>query len=148
MSSDEEPASGSTQKTHPFDRVLYPVAAADLTVFATYLLIFQYSVRHSLTKRALQKLLQLLSVLLPSGSALPKSVNALKSFFVQRFPDQKPLIRNYCSNCHQLLTQTEECCASKHQFLTVPLGPQLEVRLEGQHPVHKKIFRCISSSDI
>lgn len=73
-----------------------PGVASDLTVFMAYLLVFQYSVRHSLTTKALQELLQLISVLLPSGSTCPRSVRSLKNFFTPRFPDKKPSMQQYC----------------------------------------------------
>ena len=119
--------------TGPSEQPLYPGAAKDLTVYMAYLLIFQYSVRHSLTKKALQELLQLISVLLLSASACPRSVRSLKNFFIQRFLDQKPSMQQYCSNCLKLLSSEQSCgChASISEFVTVPLGPQLKARLEG-----------------
>jgi len=130
----KETSANGRQHPGPYDQPLYPGAASDLTVFMAYLLIFQYSVRHSLTKKALQELLQLISVLLPSGSTCPRSVRSLKNFFTQRFPNQKPSMQQYCSNCLKLLSSDQSCgChATTSEFVTVPLGPQLKARLEGK----------------
>lgn len=133
FSSPSKEASATDRRTGPYDQPLYPGAASDLTVFMAYLLIFQYSVRHSLTKKALQELLQLICVLLPTGSACPRSVHSLKNFFTEMFPDHKPSIKQYCTNCLKLLSSEQncECNASTSDFITVPLGPQLKARLEG-----------------
>lgn len=60
-----------------FAQPLYIGAPAGLTVFMSYLLLFQFSIRHSLTTKALEELLQL-STFVPNA-ALPKSVYQLKS---------------------------------------------------------------------
>lgn len=136
--------SATDRHTDPYDQPLYPGAASDLTVFMAYLLIFQYSLRHSLTKKALQELLQLVCVLLPAGSACPRSVHSLKNFFTEGFPDHKPSIKQYCTNCLKLLSteQNCECNASTSDFITVPLGPQLKARLEGKCSFDLKLPRC------
>lgn len=58
---------------------LYP--NAELTSFQSHLLLFQYGLRHSLTTKAFTELLQLLTVHLPRGAKVPKSVHHLKRFF-------------------------------------------------------------------
>lgn len=54
---------------------------ADVTVYDSYLLAFQYATRHSLTKTAFAELLQLLSVHLPTSAPFPKSVHRINFFF-------------------------------------------------------------------
>ncbi len=54
-------------------------------MFESYLLIFKYAIRHGLTTKAFTELLQLLSVHVPQGASLPKSVYLLKCFFVRSF---------------------------------------------------------------
>ena len=119
------------QCSHPHSTPLYP--GAIITVFMTHLLLFQYSMRHSLTKKALEELLQLISVLVPPGSPVPKSASALTQYFVQTFPDLRPSMQQYCSNCHKLLSPREvcECSSGVSQFINIPLAPQLKARLEG-----------------
>ncbi len=121
-----------TGAAQPQSTPLYP--GAIISIFMTHLLLFQYSMRHSLTKKAMEELLKLISVLVPPGSAVPKSFGALKKFFVENFPELRPSMQHYCSTCHQLLSPQEECQCSTavSQFINVPLGPQLKARLEGQ----------------
>lgn len=116
-----------------FSKPLYAGAPPDLTEYTGYLLIFQYSVKHSLTGKALEEMLHLMATFLPSDSNLPKSVRQLKKFFLDIYSDQHPVMQNYCSSCHQLLEKEESCVceAGSSQFVTVPIGPQLKARLEG-----------------
>ena len=101
----------------------------------SYLLLFQFSIRHSLTSKALQELLHLLSIFMPNA-ALPKSVYQLKSFFIDVFPEQSPTIQKYCTNCHRLLNEDGvlpcNCDAGYSQFITVSIASQLKARLEGK----------------
>ncbi len=135
MSLDEDdghrPNTPATQPSGPRTDPLYP--GAIITVFMSHLLLFQYAMRHSLTKKALDELLRLISVMLPAGSAVPKSVHALKKSLVQMFPDQKPSMQRYCSVCNRLLSHEEQCeCSGEvSQFVHVPLAPQLRARLQG-----------------
>lgn len=130
----------STNRAGPFAKPLYKGAPADLSVFQCHLLLFQFSIRHSLTSKALQELLLLLTVLLPHTAALPKSVRDLKRFFMDIFPEQRPTVTKYCVNCHRLLKEGElcvDCDVGSSDFVNVPIGPQLKARLES-----KFIFRC------
>ena len=75
---------------------------AELTALQSQLLIFQYAVRHSLTKKALTELLQLLSVHLPSKASIPTSVHMLKNDFIEDFPEataeEHSMFVNVCCN--------------------------------------------------
>lgn len=62
---------------------LYP--GSQICILMTYLLIFQFSIQHSLTESALKELLLLISVLLPVQASFPKSVWKLKHFFLKYF---------------------------------------------------------------
>lgn len=126
----EEPSS--------FSKSLYEGAPSGLTEYIGHLLIFQYSVRHSLTGKALDELLHLLNTFLPDAH-LPKSLRQLRKFFMEIYVEQQPITQRYCSNCHILLNEGESCpCeASCSQFVTVPIGPQLKARLEGT------IYLCV-----
>lgn len=114
---------------------LYPGAL--LTVFQSYLLIFQYAVRHSLTTKVFTELLQLLSLHTPQGAGLPKSVYKLKHFFIQAFPEANCIAHPYCSYCHRPLPLLDAGCAENGcgggrptEFVTIPLGPQIKRMME------------------
>ena len=131
---DEEPLPVQTPTTSSTvqDKLLYKGAPADLTVHIAYVLLFQYSVRHSLTSKAFQELLQLMTVFLPKDAAIPKSVRHLKQYFVKTYPEQCPKMQKYCSFCQSLIEKTCSCNAGVSQFVTVPVGPQLKSRLESK----------------
>lgn len=114
---------------------LYNGAPSDLTEYIMNVLLFQYSVKHSLTAIALNDLLHLLTVILPSDAAVPKSVQYLKQYFERIYAEQKPNSQQFCYQCHQLLKKSEscECDAGISQFITIPIGPQLKVRLESTY---------------
>ena len=117
-----------------YSEFLYEGAPAGLTKYIGHLLVFQYSVKHSLTSKALEELLNLLSVFLPSGAQLAKSVYHLKNFFVEIYKEQQPVFHPYCTDCHKQLDESEscDCGGSKSKFISVPIGPQLKSRLEGK----------------
>lgn len=114
--------------------LLYKGAPPDLTEYITNLLLFQYSVRHSLTSKALKDLLCLVAVLLPKDAKIPKSVNQLKKYFTDLYSEQQPNLQAYCPCCHKLLSKSEACsCPSKsEQFISIPIGPQVKARLESK----------------
>ncbi len=106
--------------------------SAVLTMFESYLLIFQYAIRHGLTTKAFTELLQLLSVHVPQGAALPKSVYLLKRLFVKAFPECTSVPHWYCSFCQRSLPACDATCTGRGcssgppaVFITIPLGPQI-----------------------
>ena len=109
---------------------LYP--DAQLTSFQSHLLLFQYAVRHSLTTKAL---LQLLSVHLPQGARVPKSVYHLKRFFLEAYPEANAVRHYFCACCQRPLPSGDSTCdcggGSTAMFITVPLGPQIKRKMEG-----------------
>ena len=110
---------------------------AEISVFESHLLCFQFSIRHSLTAKAFSELLQLLSVHLPSSSMAPKSIYRLKSFFIDLFPHASPTVYPYCATCLSLLDEegfcsTEGCQGgAREEFISIALAPQLRRILEG-----------------
>lgn len=71
---DEDLADGpGISSINPISLPLY-YDSAEISVFESYLLCFQFAIRHSLTAKAFSELLQLLSVHLPSSSMAPKSI--------------------------------------------------------------------------
>ncbi len=111
---------------------------APLTILQSYMLLFQCAIRHCLTSKALTELLQLLSVHIPLGAALPKSVHSLKQFFVRAYPHTQPVEHFYCSFCQRPLPSCDTKCSgrsctggSSGVFITIPLGPQLKLIMKG-----------------
>ena len=132
---DNSPPSGTSRRD--FDtRPLYPDAR--LTTVQSQLLIFQYSIRHSLTSKALTELMQLISVHLPQGATVPKSVYHLKQNFLKIFPDAESERHYFCECCQRPLTSLDVACvgdgcggSSPATFITVPLGVQVKRMMEG-----------------
>ena len=91
------------------------------------LLVFQYSLQHSLTKKAFTELLQLLPVHLPTKAAIPSSVYGLKQEFIEAFPEAVAEQHHYCSsqNC-----QGGSSGGAAAVFITIPLRPQLKRIME------------------
>ena len=110
---------------------------ADVTVFQSYILAFQYSMKHSPTQSALSDLLDLIKVHLPQDTSYLKSVYEMKGFFMNLFPHAAPMIHEYCSYCLSALSSNGVCAmpncpgTTKGQFITIPLTPQLRRMFEG-----------------
>ena len=142
--SDDDTSDNITSKTampnqklnvgEEYERPLYP--GSQISILMTYLLVFQFSIRHSLTESALKELLLLISVLLPVQASFPKSVQKLKHFFSEAFPKLMPTFQEYCSSCHKLLEQGKSCTecqtTKSAMFIAVPIGSQIESKLQGQ----------------
>lgn len=112
---------------------------APLTAYHSNLLLFQYALRHGLTNKAFTELLLLMSVHLPRGSKVPKSVHQLKRFFLETYPEAEAVRHFFCFYCQRpLVSHTSVCTGngcpggnSPAVFITVPLGPQIKRKLEG-----------------
>ena len=109
---------------------------ADVSIFDSHLLLFEFAIRHSLTKKAFSELIDLVATHLPRVAKPPASVYKLKQFFLHIFPDTASVTHKYCSKCHHLFgdhdTVCENCCKAKvSQFIEIPISPQLKHKLEG-----------------
>ena len=110
-----------------------------LTAYHSNLLLFQYALRHSLTNKAFTELLQLMSVHLPPGSKVPKSVHHLKRSFLEAYPEAEAVKHFFGQYCQQPLPTDASVCTgsgcpggdSLAVFITVGLGPQIKRKLEG-----------------
>lgn len=136
MNNDEELHAETLPNPDTGYELLYEGGPADLTVYMAHILLFQYSVRHSLTSKALQELLDMMSVFVPQAS-LPKSVRQLKKFFVSAYSEQCPRMQKYCNLCQDLIGCDDEdekcaCDAGHSEFITIPVGPQIKTRLESE----------------
>ena len=120
---------------NPISLLLYD--NAEISVFESHLLCFQFVSKHRLTTKAFSELLQLLTVHLPSSSMAPKSIYRLKSFFVDLFPHSSPTVYSYCAVCLSILDEegfcsTEGCQGGdKEEFISIAFAPQLRRILEG-----------------
>lgn len=123
-----------TESSQSQEKLLYSGAPAGLTEYMAHVLLFQYFVRHSLTSKALQELLNLLAVFLPNDAKIPKSVHHLKQFFLATYKEQCPTMQKYCTFCQKLLYEGEICTCDTgtSEFVTVPIGPQLKARFESK----------------
>ena len=132
-SSEEEDETISNESSN--DEMYQPVyPGAELTVLESYLLLFQYSLRHSLTKKAFSELLEVVGAHLPPGKMT--SLYKLTKYFSELFSDINADNHYCCSNCYQPLpndsdTCTNECHANALDFIKIPIGPQIKRRLEG-----------------
>ena len=121
-----------------------------ITAVQAAFLIFQFCLRHHLTTKAISELLLLISVLLPLGNRLSKSVYKLKRLIVEEIPDICVFNHYYCSDCLAPLTsKTSKCpntCCTSDQFdhfITAPLGPQLKHMMEGSVCVCVCVCLCL-----
>ena len=143
---DEEMASSSDSELQELDDVehdgseLTPLYdGARISVIDSYILMLQYALKHSLTKKAFEELIKLISVHLPTDTNMPKSIYQLKNFFMQIFPEVVATPYQYCKVCHELLTDMRKICSSGCQsakigeFIYVPVGPQLKIKLQGNN---------------
>lgn len=124
--------------TSNLDRQAEPLySGAEISTLMTYLLLFQYAIRHGLSTKAFSELIQLVRVLLPKEAKLPTTVHKLKNFLSDLFPDMQADINAYCSFCHRLLPSPLAMCSlcpesRTERFVTIPLQPQFKRMLEGK----------------
>ena len=113
---------------------LYP--GSEVTILDSYILLYEYALRHKLTKEAFSELLQLVSVHLPSSANSAKSVYLLQKYFEKHFNDTTGECYYYCIKCHRQVEGASNNCpsgcthAGLNKFLYIPVEPQLK-RLEG-----------------
>lgn len=139
-SSDECVRSGSGHRQMAVSRLARDLySGARITVLQSILLLVQFTLIHTLTKRAFEDLLRLVSQHLPeaASSSVPRSVYSLKKLFVNTFPHVTGVKIAYCSSCHALLRENRACeketCvleANVHHFIYVSVAQQLKAKLE------------------
>ena len=116
-----------------FDQPLYP--GATLTYFESHLQVFQYALRHRLTKLAFGDLLNLIDNHLPPTNSMV-SLYKLKKHFLHLYRDITYTTHFCCSSCHACLPTLETPCPNDcedeaMEFLSISVIPQLKRRLEG-----------------
>ena len=131
----QHPTKSSSRDRLDFDVPLY--SGADLSILDSHILLYQYDLRHGLSKQGFEELIELVLVHLPLSTPTT-SVHRLKTFFANHMSDFHSESHRYCKECHRLLGQTETQCPNGcnsdiDQFLHIPIAPQLKKRLEGMH---------------
>lgn len=141
-SSDEQPdEEPDDEPDEPEDFSFSPDATeplyenSPLSVFESYVLLLQFSLRFSLSKNALAMLLKILAAHLPRSNKCARSVYLLRKFFERHLSILEASPHRYCRNCHSL-TGVEGCKKCIQQttsmFLEVPLIPQLKDRFSSK----------------
>ena len=111
-SSDECVRSGSGHRQMAISRLARDLySGARITVLQSILLLVRFTLIHTLTERAFEDLLRLVSQHLPeaASSSVPRSVYSLKKLFVNTFPHVTGVKITYCSSCHALLRENRAC---------------------------------------
>lgn len=114
---------------------------APLTILDSYLLLYQYALKNSLTKEAFSGLISLVAAHLPPNAKAATSMYRLKKFFDEKLSQVQSCHHSYCTKCLALLEDAEcknDCGETIHQFLEVSLEIQLKTKLESK-------FHCILS---
>lgn len=107
---------------------------AEVTIYDSYLLLMQHSLRHCLTKQAFGDLLKVVGMLLPNKSMV--LYYKLRKYFLDLFDDIVFEKHYCCSNCHSDLEDKDgECCHGCNaifiEFLTISVVSQLKRKIEG-----------------
>ena len=138
-SSENESFSAASSVSHELDEddelktPLYD--GADVSVLDSYLLVYQFALKHGLSKMAIDELIRLLSTHLPRSSKAATSLHTLEKYFAQRL-EITTEVHRYCDMCHRLMeAESDRCengCQSTIQtFVAVPIDLQLKKKLEG-----------------
>lgn len=107
-------ATDDTADTNPnsyseFENVGAPLyTGSEITIAQCILLILSFSLRHSLTASAVEDLLKLLNVFLPSGNILPKSLHLLRKLFHD--PSESLNVHIFCNNCRTYVPKNNVHC--------------------------------------
>ena len=123
------------QKQKPeFTTLLYD--GSDLTVLESYLVLYQFALRHGISKQALTDLVSLVNIHLPQSAKSAPSFYKLKQFFEHHFGDMEAHVHYYCTQCHRLVDSDKSLCPNNcgsgvSQFVYLPIEPQLRRKLEG-----------------
>ena len=108
-----------------------------ICVVDSYLLPFQFSLRHSLSGVGFEDLIKLVSVHLPSESnCIGLSTHTLEKYFAEQL-NIKPQLKLYCDHCLRLFEDGGKCpsdCDHRmKQFVYLSVANQLRSKLEGSY---------------
>ena len=120
-------------KTSTENQKLYP--GARVTIGAVMVLLTLFAIRYDLTGEAISHLLQIITLILPSGNILPDTLRKFKAFF--RNLENPFILHHYCAFCLSYVEkQATECpntacmkeLSSRHAkayFIEIPVVQQL-----------------------
>ena len=125
---------GYASREDGFDQPLYP--GAQLSYYESHLQVFQYALRHRLTKLAFSDLLNLIDKHLPTTNSMV-SLYKLKKHFLHLYRDITYTTHFCCSSCHASLSTLESPCPNDcedeaMEFLSISVESQLKRRLESK----------------
>ena len=133
----EDPRAGTRTDDPDLDASLRePLhAGSKLSTWDSYLLIMNYSLRHSLSKQAVKDLLSLVGQHLPKASL--SSLYKLKKCFLDLYDDISFNVHYCCSGCHSPFEDRHSVClngcsSTATEFLTIPVEPQLKRKLQSK----------------
>lgn len=81
---------------------------SEITIAQCILLILSFSLRHTLTASAVEDLLKLLNVFLPSGNILPQSLYLFRKLFHD--PSESLNVHIFCHNCRACIPKNNMHC--------------------------------------
>lgn len=128
-------SSGQTDagRTSNENQILYP--GARVTLGAVMVLLTLFAIKYDLTGEAITHLLQLITLILPSGNILPDTLKKFKAYF--RTLDNPFIVHHYCAFCLSYVDKQATVCpntaclkelSSRHAkayFIEIPIVQQL-----------------------
>ena len=123
-------------------------SGSSLSVMDSYLLLYTFFLRHSLSKKAFAELIRLVSAHLPATTSdkAARSLYQLRKYFMTEFCDLVASPYYYCQNCHYLFTDEVFTCPQEcdinapHRFWVTPISAQLKRMLEGEQALFKALY--------
>ena len=86
---------------------------ADLTILDSYLMMYQFALRHCITDTAFSELISLVDTHVPKDAMSATSLYKLRKFFEFNFNNLGSQLFSYCAKCHRLLegsdSESEGC---------------------------------------
>ena len=126
---------------------------ADLTILDSYLMLYQFALRHCITDTAFSELISLVDTHVPKDAKSATSLYKLRKFFESNFNNLGSQLYTYCTKCHRLLgdpdlTMCPSGCGGSqvNKFLYVPIQPQLKKKLEGKCVLCMCVCVCVHAS--
>jgi hypothetical protein len=120
------------------DRPLYP--GTNLTIYEYHVKVFQFALKHNLTKHAYGDLLNLIQSVLPSSNSAITSLFKANSLFSNIIDPNKVIHHHkYCSFCHHLMMKTDDvngkcpngCDDTIEEFMICDIEIQMKSLMSG-----------------
>ena len=127
----------STSSTVVEDDYHLPIYdGARITYYESHMQLFQYALRHRLTKAAFSDLLSVIENHLPPKPTL--SLYKLKKYFLHLYEDIELTTHYCCTTCQSPLPARNSVCPndckqSAEEFISIAIQKQLTLRLKGMY---------------